>query len=166
MTKQSFRIEFWEENHPRWPELKELSASLGDSKYVFIDDDPVPFFASIALDKDHNLIGYHVFLIQPIGPEMYTSPVSDRNGNTLYEAKIRGLHVLKPWRNQGIGTKLQELILQKAGELDLFQVRSFSARSRVENYAVKMKLGFACHPELRTLKDGSTYEGVYWVKRV
>lgn len=166
MTKQSFHIEFWEEDHPRWHELKALSASLGDSKYVFIDDDPVPFFASIALSEDNAIIGYHVFLIQPIGPEMGTSEIKDRYGSVLTEAKIRGLHVLEPFRNQGIGTKLQTLTLEKAAKLGAFQVRSRSELDKVENYAIKIKLGFSCHPDLRRFKDGTTEEGVYWVKRV
>lgn len=170
MSKQpnntQISYELWEEQHPRWDELKTLSADLGDSKYVFIDDDPVPFFASIALNSDQSIIGYHVFLIQPIGPEMGTSEIKDRHGNTLAEAKIRGLHVLEPYRNRGIGTQLQLLTLKKAAELGAFQVRSRSELSKVENYAIKIKLGFACHPDLRTFRDGSTEEGVYWVKQV
>ncbi|MEM8863392.1 MAG: GNAT family N-acetyltransferase, partial [Chloroflexota bacterium] len=165
-NEAAYKIEFWEEKHPHWEKLKALSASLGDSKYVFIDDDPVPFYAAVALNEDNDIIGYHVFLVQPIGPEMGTSEIKDRHGNTLTEAKIRALHVLEPFRNQGIGTKLQLLTLEKGAELGAFQVRSRSNISKVENYVIKIKLGFACHPDLRTYKDGTTADGVYWVKRI
>ena len=166
LAKSDVALEFWNEDHPRWDKLKALSAKLGDSRYVFYDEDPYPFYACVALTGENQIIGYHVFLIQPIGPEMETSELTDRNGATLMEAKIRGLNVLKPWRNRGIGTSLQALTLEKAAELQVFQVRSYSDRSRVENYTVKFKLGFGYHPTLRRYKDGTTVEGVYWVKRV
>ncbi len=159
-------LEFWDESHPRWEELKALSKFLGDSPYVFVDDDPLDFYAAVALSPTNEIVGYHVFLIQPIGPEIGITEIKDRDGNSLQEAKIRGLHVLKAWRNRGIGTRLQKLTLEKAAELGVFQVRSRSEMSKVENYSIKLKLGFACQPDLRTFRDGSTAEGVYWVKRV
>ena len=58
------------------------------------------------------------------------------------------------------------VLLKKAAELGAFQVRSRSELSKIENYAIKIKLGFACHPDLRTFRNGSTEEGVYWIKRV
>ncbi len=159
-------LEFWDESHSRWDELKALSKFLGDSPYVFIDDEPRDFYAAVAISPTDEIVGYHVFLIQPIGPEMGIAPVLDKDGGTLHEAKIRGLHVIQAWRNRGIGTRLQKFTLEQAAELGVFQVRSRSDISKAENYAIKIKLGFACHPDLRTFRDGSTAEGVYWVKRV
>ena len=91
--------------------------------------------------------------------------LTDRNGNELTEAKIRAFHVDALHRNRGIGTALQRLVLAMARDLGCFQVRSRSATSRDANYAIKIKLGYACHPAIRTLRSGDE-TGVYWVKRV
>ena len=162
----TYSLEFWDPSHIRWNELKELAQHLGDSPYTFFDEELTSFYACVAISLTDEIIGYHSLLVQPIGPEMGIAEVQDRHGNTLQEVKIRGLRVLEAWRNRGIGTELQKLTLQKAAELGVFQVRSRSGRGKVENYSIKINLGFACHPDLRTFRDGSTAEGVYWVKRV
>ena len=158
-------IDVWAENHERWGDLATFVLERETSPYVLKDDDPVPFFASVALNGS-DLVGYHIFLLQPLGPEMGVPEIKDRNGTVLQEAKVRALWVEPAFRNRGIGTKLQEATLQKAEAIGAFQVRSRSGLDRVENYAIKIKLGFAAHPDLRTLRDGTTETGVYWVKRV
>ena len=158
-------IEVWAENHVRWSDLTTFVSERESSPYVLKDDDPVPFFASVALNGDEP-VGYHIFLLQPLGPEMGVQEIQDQDGNVLQEAKVRALWVEPAYRNRGIGTRLQQATLEKAKEIGAFQLRSRSALDRVENYAIKIKLGFAAHPDLRTLRDGTTEAGVYWVKRI
>lgn len=158
-------IEVWAENHPRWEEMATFVTERESSPYILKDDDPVPFFASVALNGEE-IVGYHIFLLQPLGPEMGVSEIRAQDGVVLQEAKVRGLWVEPDFRNQGLGTRLQEATLEKAKGLGAFQVRSRSALDRVENYAIKIKLGFAAHPDLRRFRDGREEQGVYWVKRV
>lgn len=163
----NFQIDCWTPEHHRWSELWHYIIKHEPFPAEFTDKQTAKrFFCSVALTSQNKNIGYHICRIQPIGPEMDVSELKDKSGNVLFEAKVRALHVEESWRNQGIGTKLQEMTLKKAAELGCFQVRSRSSLDRVENYAIKIKLGFACHPAYRTFRDGTTEAGVYWVKRV
>ena len=158
-------IEWWHETHCRWPELVSFVNERETSAYIFHDEDAAPFYAAVALAADA-IVGYHVILVQPIGPEMDVPPLTDRAGTILAEAKVRALRVNDAYRGQGIGTRLQETSLKEAQALGCFQMRSRSAIDKVENYQIKIKLGFACHPSRRTFKDGTFADGVYWVKRL
>lgn len=164
---EEIEIEIWDESHARWEALRSLVTDREASPYVMLDDDEtLPFFAGVALTLTEEIVGYHVCLVQPIGPEMGISPVADRWGNLLRETKVRGLRVEEAWRGRGLGTQLQLATLEESARRGCFQMRSRSNVKCVENYHIKMKLGFACHPDVRTLGDGSKAEGVYWVKRV
>lgn len=165
--KNNINITTWTPQHPRWQELwsyiikhEPFPAQGIDAQFV------ESYFCSVALSPQNKTIGYHICRIQPIGPDMDVPEIRTRNGDVLHEAKVRALRVEDAWRNQGIGTKLQEMTLQTAAERGCFQVRSRSSLDRVENYAIKIKLGFACHPAHRTFRDGKVEAGVYWVKRV
>lgn len=157
-------IQSWDEAHPRWQDLFTHVTTRENNIHTMTDDAPVPFYAAVALDQDQ-IIGYHVFLIQPIGPEMDVRIIT-HNGTLLQEAKIRTLRVEDAYQNQGIGTRLQQQTLKMAADLGCWQMRSRSAIDRAHNYRIKIKLGFAAHPHLRTYKDGTKKEGVYWVKRL
>lgn len=160
------KIEMWDEAHPRWDELKRYVAENEPSPYAMRDDDEtLHFYAGIAQTEAGQLVGYHVFLVQPIGPEMDVPALKNGSGNVLTEAKIRVLFVEEFLRGQGIGTRLQEATLRFAGQLGCFQMRSRSSLDKVANYRIKMRLGFACHPAARTLSNGDVDLGVYWVKR-
>lgn len=159
-------IEWWSDKHSRWAELVAFVNAHETSAYVFhLDKDIAPFCAAVALAGDE-IVGYHVILVQPIGPEMDVPALTDRAGAILTEAKVRALLVLTAYRGQGVGTRLQETSLKEAQALGCFQMRSRSAIDKVENYQIKIKLGFACHPARRTFKDGTFADGVYWVKRL
>ncbi|MFK7802705.1 MAG: GNAT family N-acetyltransferase [Anaerolineae bacterium] len=167
MANPRVQIESWSTGHNRWQELWSYICEHEPFPAEFVDNEATnSYFASIALAPDDKLIGYHLLRVQPIGPEMDMPEIKDQNDNVLQEAKVRALRVDESWRNQGIGTRLQEATLAKAAELGCFQMRSRSSLDRVENYAIKIKLGFACHPANRTFKDGTVEAGVYWVKRM
>jgi GNAT superfamily N-acetyltransferase len=168
MTMLDYRIDEWFPQHPRWPDL-ETYAHQNDLVHGVINEDgltPTSHFlvALVADETGEDVAGLLMFLVQPIGPEMDCPILVDSNGNELTEAKIRAFHVDTPHRRRGIGTTLQRATLEKAANLGCFQVRSRSASSRDANYAIKIKLGFACHPAIRQLRSGDE-TGVYWVKR-
>lgn len=111
-------------------------------------------------------VGVLIFVVQPLGPEMDVPVICNTEGRPLKEAKVRAFYVDPAYRNQGIGTGLQKALLSQAQHLGCYQVRSRSELDKAANYAIKLKLGFAIHPAVRTFKDGRTSAGVYWVKAV
>lgn len=164
--ESNVEIELWNEDHPRWEELRRYVTAREASPYVMLDDDEPPFFAAVALNVTSSIVGYHICLVQPIGPEMGVSTIASRDGKMLTEIKVRALRVEPAWQNRGIGTRLQLATLEEGKSRGGFQMRSRSGLESVENYHIKMKLGFACHPAVRVLGGGSKEEGVYWVKRL
>ncbi len=161
----SFVIEEWTPEHPNWCDLENY-AYQHDQVHGVIDEHgltPASHYLVALVDGD--VAALLMFVVQPIGPEMDCPILTDRDGVELTEAKIRAFHVDTPYRNRGIGTALQRSALTMARDLGCFQVRSRSATARDANYAIKIKLGYACHPAIRTLPSGDE-TGVYWVKRV
>lgn len=164
---KGYKIEIWEEGHAAWESLRTFVTEREASPYVMVDDDEnAPFFAAVAFSDQGEMIGYHICLVQPIGPEMEVSPIAMRDGTMLKEAKVRGLRVEKGWQNRGVGTALQLATLKEATRRNCFQMRSRSSLDCRENYHIKIKLGFACHPAIRRIGGGAKEEGVYWVKRL
>ena len=104
-------------------------------------------------DKNKNkLIGCIRYCIQQIGEEQNTPPII-KNGIKLKEAKINVFAVDKDYRNQGIGKKLQLKVIEDAKINNCSQVASYSTFDKIENYSVKLGLGFCVQPE--TQADGT-----------
>lgn len=160
-----FSISEWTQTHPRWPELVTYIKAQKLERAVIDEYGLVPTAHFLVATQEEQLVGFLMFLVQPIGPEMGCPILTDHNGVALTEAKIRAFYVTEAYRRQGIGTALQKEVLRRAGALDCYQVRSRSEFSRQANYAIKLKLGFVAHPAIRHLKSGDEY-GVYWIKRV
>jgi GNAT superfamily N-acetyltransferase len=161
----SFVIEEWNARHPRWLELVDYISAQNLAHGVLDEDGDVPSRCLLVAIQDHKLVGFLMFLVQPIGPEMDCPVLQDRRGQPLTEAKIRAFFVTAAYRDQGIGTALQREVLRCAADLGCYQVRSRSAYSRQANYAIKLKLGFAAHPAIRHTQSGDEV-GVYWIKHV
>lgn len=160
-----FTISEWTQTHARWPELVKYIKEQELQRGVIDEYGLVPTSHFLVATQEDQLVGFLMFLVQPIGPEMGCPILTDRHGEALTEAKIRAFYVTEAYREQGIGTALQKEVLRRAATLGCYQVRSRSAFSRQANYAVKLKLGFVAHPAIRHLKSGDEY-GVYWIKRV
>lgn len=161
----SFDIEEWEETHPHWQELIRYIESEQLAYGVLDEQGRVPGAHLLVAVQAYQLMGFLMFLVQPIGPEMDCPILCDREGRALTEAKIRAFHVREEWRGQGIGTALQREVLHMAAAQGCYQVRSRSDFSRQANYAIKLKLGFVAHPAIRSLKGGEE-PGIYWIKRI
>jgi GNAT superfamily N-acetyltransferase len=159
-------LDSWRADDPRWMEWRAYAEAAGLVHGIIDEHGLKPDSHFLAALLDGQLVGVLMFLIQPIGPEMDVPAICDGEGEPLTEAKIRAFHVLPSYRNQGIGTALQQRAVEMARHLGCYQVRSRSELTAQSNYAVKRKLGFAMHPSVRTFGDGRTSVGVYWVKKV
>ena len=108
-----------------------------------------------------SLCGFISYCIQKIGQEQKTQIIS-RGSEDLNEAKISGFAVATSFRNKGIGRKLQKHVIEHAKNNDCYQLTSYSTIEKVENYAVKLSLGFCVQPEVQS--DGT--QGCYFLKRL
>lgn len=111
--------------------------------------------------EEDKLIGCIRYCIQQIGIEQKTPPITT-NGIELKEAKINIFAVDKNFRNQGIGKKLQLKVIEDAKINNCSQVASYSTFDKVENYSIKLGLGFCVQPETQT--DGTM--GCYFLMKL
>lgn len=91
-------------------------------------------------------MGFLRLLIQVIDHDEGRPPVRDAAGRPLREGYVEAFAVLPAHRCQGIGQALQERAIALCRERRCYQIRSRSPVSSVENYALKLKMGYALHP--------------------
>jgi GNAT superfamily N-acetyltransferase len=98
-----------------------------------------------AFDDVDRPVGFLFTLVQVLGEEEGRSPVV-LNGKVLLESYVEAFGVLPELRRMGIGQALQETAIQIASALGCYQIRSRTPFSARENYALKLKMGYAIHP--------------------
>ncbi len=151
-------ISLWTPEHPRWLALLACVEAEGQTDWL---DASYDFHLSshvLVATDDSAVMGFLRFVIQYMGPPD-DCPVLMQAGNPLTEAKILAFGVPERFRRQGVGTELQRQSIVYARELGCYQLRSYSELSHAENYALKLKLGFAAFPEQRA----NGQQGVYFV---
>jgi len=102
--------------------------------------------------EKNKLVGCIRYCIQQIGVEQNTPPII-LNGIKQKEAKINIFAVDEEFRNRGIGKRLQLKVIEDARINNCNQLASYSTFDRVENYSIKLGLGFCVQPEIQT--DGT-----------
>jgi len=111
--------------------------------------------------EENEFIGCIRYCIQEIGTEQKT-PLIRHNNRALTEAKINVFAVKAEFRNRNIGKKLQQHVIEDAKYRGCSQLSSYSTYDKVENYAVKIALGFCVQPE--TQPDGTM--GCYFIMKL
>lgn len=147
----------WPAAHPRFAGVERLAAAVGqgrDLEVVF--DRHLSSHLIVALDAGAP-VGLLRFVVQHIGPDD-DLPAVRLGGAPLTEAKVLAFGVLEGARRRG-GTALQTEAIAWATELGCHQLRSHSDGDRTANHQLKLRMGFAVHPELR----GEDREGAYFV---
>lgn len=91
-------------------------------------------------------VGFLRFLVQVIGRDRQRTPILDSAGRLLREGYVEAFGVLPPDRRLGIGRALQEHAIARCRALGCYQIRSRSPVTSVENYALKLKMGYGIHP--------------------
>src|SRR4029078_1285972 len=107
-------------------------------------------------------IGFLRFTVQVIGRDVDRPPIYTTNGQPLREGYVEAFGVVSEYRRRGIGQRLQEHALALCRQRGCYQVRSRSPITSQENYALKLKMGYAVHPSpendsyyfIKTLTDG------------
>lgn len=153
----SFSIEPWSADHPRYPELTALIARLEQEDWVaFKADWHLADHMLVALSSGE-VVGFLRYVIQEIGVEEDQPPFT-LNGETLREAKVIAFGVAPEHRRKGIGRALQERLIEEARSAGLYQIRSHSSAKNTENHRLKLSLGYAIHPLVASRgKDGAYF---------
>ena len=141
-----FPIEEMTPDHPEWQALVDVIAQENQTGWAF--NQHFEQFARyfLAAKQEGKIVGFLMFVVWDIGPNDRDHPLVQLNGKTLREAKIIAFGVKKAYRRRGIGRALQEYTLQRAKELDCYQVRSVSDIDHPENHQLKLSMGFAVEP--------------------
>jgi len=149
------QIRQWKPGDPRWDELVALAETTGQAQWLHGDS----LRSLVALEGDEP-VGLLAYVVQEIGPENDCPPLAG-----LTEAKVRAFAVREDRRHRGIGTTLQQVLLDHARRAGCAQVRSQSDADNGANHRIKLRLGYAAHPQPREI-SGERRPGYYFVRRV
>lgn len=159
--------------HARWNALVAQLRACDQARWVLDDD----------LPKEQGLVflgvanGEDVIANLTLKKQAITMPASewagerDRrllgvDGEPLYETFVQTFFVDEDQRRKGYGLALQQEALEVSAQLGCIQMRSWSSLDKPANYQLKLKLGFAFHPEIQETPSGLRVSGGYFVKRV
>lgn len=141
------------------PAAGELADTVGQAEYFAYEAEwHLEKHTLVAVMADR-VVGFLRFAVQEIGPDA-DRPSLALGGEPMREAYVLAFGVADDQRRRGVGTALQNELIERATTLGCLQVRSRSAGDRAANHALKLSLGFGVHPT----KD--TDQGVFFVLRL
>lgn len=134
---------------PATPEYEQLLATadaLQQKRYVLVRESYAERSVLLGAFLQNECVGFLHFMIQVIGSDMKRPPIYNSEGEVLREGYVEAFGVVDLYRRQGIGQTLQEYVLNYCSDHDCYQVRSRSPITSRENYALKLKMGYAIQP--------------------
>jgi GNAT superfamily N-acetyltransferase len=149
-------ISEWNITHPQWPELLTLIDQLGQRKWVEFHADWHQTSIILSAHINQTPVGFLRYVIQPIGPEEDLTPL-ELDNRVLREAKVLAFGVVETKRRQGIGTKLQQRLIEDSLKADCYQIRSHSSLHNRANHQLKLSLGFGVQPLITPSHRGGFY---------
>lgn len=143
MAGPAFRIEAWDEGHPRWPEFLSCLREAAPEQASFVTGDYARRLACVCLVafEEERIVGFLRFGVQSVGAE------EGRPELGITEAKIHAFAVRAEARRQGVGTALQRAAIDAARSRGCHQLASHSSYANPENLRVKLALGFCAAPD-------------------
>jgi GNAT superfamily N-acetyltransferase len=127
-------------------ELLLIADQLDQAKYIAVREDYIDESILLGAFIAGRCVGFLRFTIQVIGRDVQRPPIHDANGQPLREGYVEAFAVIPSERHHGIGQRLQEHVLALCMQRSCYQVRSRSPITSQENYALKLKMGYAVHP--------------------
>jgi GNAT superfamily N-acetyltransferase len=126
--------------------LLAVADQLNQARYVPAYETYADWSILLGAFTPDQCVGFLRFLIQVIGRDQHRPPILDAVGQPLREGYVEAFGVLPLYRRQGIGQALQEHAIAYCRNQHCYQIRSRSPVTSVENYALKLKMGYAVHP--------------------
>ena len=133
---------------------RNLADALGQAEYFAYDAEWHLEKRTLIAVASGRLVGFLRFAIQEIGADC-DRPSLTLRGEPMREAYVLAFGVAEDHRRRGVGTALQNELIERATTLGCSQVRSRSAGERLANHALKVSLGFGVHPTKAT--DGAVF---------
>lgn len=125
--------------------LLALAEQMDQARYLTVQRDYYEESFLLGAFSEGFCVGFLRGVIQVIGSDEGRPPIP-LQGVPLREGYIEAFGVSPSFRRQGIGQWLQERAITLCRERGCYQIRSRSPLSSVENYALKLKMGYAIHP--------------------
>ena len=137
--------------------LLAVAEQLGQARYIPATEPYADQSVLLGAFAETSCVGFLRFLIMTIGSEHGRTPIRGGDGAPLREGYVEAFGVLPEWRRQHIGQALQEHAIAACRAQGCYQIRSRSPASSAENYALKLKMGYAIHPS-------SANDSYYFIK--
>jgi GNAT superfamily N-acetyltransferase len=147
------------DHYEMWGDLFQLAISINEKNSNWLTRCPDYLISDhilAATIDDGRPIGFLRFTMRPLGAGEATMSIAFK-GRALTEAKVETFGVAANYRNQGIGRALQFTAIRMARMMNCYQLRSESPYGAIENYHLKLSLGFGVQPRLKR-------KSVYFIK--
>jgi ribosomal protein S18 acetylase RimI-like enzyme len=128
-----------------YTELLDVACQLNQAKYIPVREHHIDESILLGAFFHQRCVGFLRFLIQVIGSDQGRSPIISA-GQPLREGYVEAFGVLPEHRRQRIGQQMQEHAIKLCQVRTCYQIRSRSPITSYENYALKLKMGYAIHP--------------------
>jgi GNAT superfamily N-acetyltransferase len=126
--------------------LVRLAEELHQAKYIVAREAYIDESILLGAYTETGCVGFLRFAVQVIGSDVGRPPIRDISGQPLREGYVEAFGVAPAERRQGIGQRLQERAIDACRAQGCYQIRSRSPVTSHENYALKLKMGYAIHP--------------------
>jgi GNAT superfamily N-acetyltransferase len=134
------------EGTQEYGDLLRAADRLSQAKYIPLKADYVDESILLGAFRRSRCVGFLRFEIMVIGREAGRPPIYGAYGQPLREGYVEAFGVLPEARREGIGQRLQEHAIALCSQRGCYQIRSRSPIASRENYALKLKMGYAIHP--------------------
>ncbi len=163
--------------HSAWTACVAHLQRVNMARWVLDDQQHLlPDHYLLGVIRDEVVIGHITLKKQPISAPETPWSIEHDHARTLTTPRVDGpltemfvatFAVDVDHRRQGYGRMLQLAALGLTRELGCYQMRSWSSLDARANYALKLSLGFAAHPEIQIAAGTDlAISGYYFVKTV
>ncbi len=135
-----------QESTNAYRDLLDIAEQLNQSKYIAVREDYIDESILLGAFRAERCVGFLRFNIAIIGRDVRRPPIRDAAGQPLREGFVEAFGVVPNARRQGIGQHLQEHAIHLCSQRGCYQIRSRSPITSHENYALKLKMGYAIQP--------------------
>jgi GNAT superfamily N-acetyltransferase len=122
------------------------AGQLNQAKYVVVRETYIDESILLGAFTTNRCVGFLRVMVQVVGRDVNRPPIYAANGQPLREGYVEAFGVAPDHRRQGIGQRLQERAIALCRQRGCYQIRSRSPITSQENYALKLKMGYAVHP--------------------
>ena len=134
-----------QERTEAYHDLLAIADQLDQSHYIPANETHIDESILLGAFINNRCVGFLRLLIQHIGSDEGRPPIVYLD-QPLREGYVMAFAVLPQHRRQGIGQLLQEQAWALCQQRGCYQIRSRSPITSRENYALKLKMGYAIHP--------------------